>query len=336
VSPADLQLLRSRLCELGDAIRDAVVTARHQNPDTDFAGIADVTAADVIYAIDKVSEDAILDWFRRHWPEHLPVELIMEGLEDAPAPVTFPAKTPREQTVCVCLVDPIDGTRGLMYDKRAAWALAGLAPRTRARPGPTLADITVAAMTEIPTTKQWRADQASAIRGEGTTAHAINVLTGERAPLAFTPSDASDCQHAFAAIARFLPPAKAALGRLEEELWARLHGSSPAPVIFEDQYISTGGQFAEILAGHDRFLADLRPYAYRKLGCNEELVCHPYDVATALVLQEAGCVLEEPIHGTFDVPLDTTSPVAWAAYANPALARSIGPVLGDLIQKHFL
>jgi hypothetical protein len=49
------------------------------------------------------------------------------------------------------IVDPIDGTRGIMYDKRAAWALAGVAPNKG--PGTRLRDIEVAVMTELPTSK---------------------------------------------------------------------------------------------------------------------------------------------------------------------------------------
>ena len=58
-------------------------------------------------------------------------------------------------------------------------------------------------------------------------------------------------------------------------------------LIFDDQYISTGGQLAELISGHDRFLADIRPLAYGKLGFRTSLVCHPYDICTALIAREA-------------------------------------------------
>src|SRR5690606_36113627 len=103
--------------------------------------------------------------------------------------------------------------------------------------------------------------------------------------------------------------------------------------VFEDQYISTGGQIAELLAGHDRFIADLRPLVFRKLGLRTELSCHPYDICTALVLSEAGGLIEAPEGGRLDAPLDTTTPVAWAAYANPVLARRVRPVLKRLIRE---
>jgi hypothetical protein len=61
-----------------------------------------------------------------------------------------------------------------------------------------LSDITVAAMSELPTTKQWRADQISGIKGagrEGLVAEMINLHTGQRQPLPLRPSQASDFKH---------------------------------------------------------------------------------------------------------------------------------------------
>ena len=40
----------------------------------------------------------------------------------------FPEGTREADAEIRLIVDPIDGTRGLMYDKRPAWALAGVAP----------------------------------------------------------------------------------------------------------------------------------------------------------------------------------------------------------------
>ena len=71
-SPDDARRL---LCELGDHVRDAVVGARGM----DMAAIEGETAADTIYAIDRVADDALLDWFEQHWPD---VEVVSEGLEE--------------------------------------------------------------------------------------------------------------------------------------------------------------------------------------------------------------------------------------------------------------
>ena len=296
-----------------------------------FARVVAITAADTIYHIDRLSEHAILDWFAEHWPKAWPVEIVMEGLEGAA--VTFPKNTPVGRTCLRCIIDPIDGTRNIMYDKRSAWILAGLAPQRGAKTN--LRDIVVAAMTEIPTTKQWRSDQLSAVRGGGVRAQAVDVLSGTRKRLAVEPSRARDCRGGFAAISRFFPEGKSLLASIEEKLWAELYGPGglEGPVVFDDQYICTGGQLYELMIGHDRFLADLRPLAFRKIGFKSALVCHPYDICTALIAQEAGCVIEDPLGGKLSAPLDTTGAVAWAGYANPVLARHIRPVLRRLIRR---
>jgi hypothetical protein len=154
-----LERARRLLCALQDHIRDTLVAARRRGAGR-FARIAGVTAADTIYHVDRLSERAILGWFARHWPRAWPVELVMEGIPDGEI-VTFPRGTPVERTKFKCILDPIDGTRGLMYDKRAAWSLAALAPQRGSRTH--LGDIIVAAMTELPTSKQGEADQVSAI-----------------------------------------------------------------------------------------------------------------------------------------------------------------------------
>ena len=95
--------------------------------------------------------------------------------------------------------------------------------------------------------------------------------------------------------------------------------------MFDDEYLCSAGELAEVACGRDRFVADLRP-----LVDPDAPACHPYDVCTALVLTEAGGVVTDPWGDPLDAPLDTTTPVAWVAYANIALARWIGPVLAAL------
>jgi fructose-1,6-bisphosphatase/inositol monophosphatase family enzyme len=328
---------RQLLCRLQDAIRDALQAAREAQSADDLARVAAVTAADTIYQVDRESEEAVLAWFEAHWPVAWPVQLVMEGIEDE-RPVTFPRGTEIAKTELKCILDPIDGTRGLMYDKRSAWTLAALAPQRGRQTN--LGDVVVAAMSELPTSKQWAADQVSGVRGcgpGGLVTERVNVQDGRRAPLVVRPSQAADFKHGFASLARFFPEGKSLLARIEEELWDALYGlgRSPSPLVFDDQYISTGGQIYELMIGHDRMLGDLRPLALRKLGYPSALVCHPYDICTALLLQEAGGVVETPDGSPLEVPLDTTSAVAWMGYANAALAKQVRPLLRQLMKEYF-
>ncbi|MBW2295511.1 MAG: hypothetical protein JRG94_24895, partial [Deltaproteobacteria bacterium] len=156
--------LRALLCAMEDAIQEHVIRARDDASMEDLSHIESVTDSDTIYYIDRVSEEAILRWFEQHWPSDLATILVMEGLPDS-RPTVFPADIPEASARFVCIVDPIDGTRGLMYDKRSAWVLAGVAPNLGLET--TLADIEVAVMTELPVTKQRLVDQLSAVKGKG-------------------------------------------------------------------------------------------------------------------------------------------------------------------------
>ena len=275
-----------------------------------MARIEGETPADTIYAIDKVTDDALVDWFEQRWND---VELVSEGLHE-PLVLGDPQWT--------VIVDTIDGTRGLMYDKRPAWVLAAVAPH-----GGTLRDVVAAAMTELPTTKQTLADQLSAVRGSGVRAQRIDLRTGERTRLDVRPSSATDLEHGFAQISKFFPPGKTALADIEREVFERLG----AHHVFDDEYVSSGGQLHELLTGRDRFVADLRP-----LVIPSALACHPYDLCTAMLLEEAGGVVTDPWGEPLDCPLDTTTPVAWVGYANPVLAGRIGPILSDALRARQL
>jgi fructose-1,6-bisphosphatase/inositol monophosphatase family enzyme len=302
--PLSPEEARRQLCALGDHVRDLVVGSRGM----DMAEVAGETVADTMYAIDRVADDALLQWFEEHWPDVL---VVSEGLDE---PVQIGGS--HAWTV---IVDTIDGTRGLMYDKRPAWCLAAAAP-----PGGGLADIVTAAMTELPTAKQGAADQLSATRGGGLRAERVDLARGGRHALHARPSTATDLEHSFSGLTKFFLPGKASLAALEAELFERLGDT----VVFDDQYLSTGGQLHELITGRDRFIADLRP-----LVTDDGLACHPYDVCTSMLLEEVGGVVTDPWGNPLAVPLDNVTPVAWVGYGNEVLAARIGPVLATLVDE---
>lgn len=327
------ETVRQLLCSLGSFIQSRVMEGRSSVSTEALSAVANHSAADTIYAIDKFGEDAIRNWFGSHWPASEPVEVVMEGPQET---LCFPHGSSPRDTKWKCLLDPIDGTRGIMYDKRSAWALSGVAPQRGA--ATKLSEIFVATMTELPTTKQWRADQVSGTRGGGIVAAAFNMLDGSTFPISLAPSTASTFRHGFAWMAKFFPEGRALTAQIEEQLWDELVGlgRDASPTVFDDQYISSGGAFYELLAGHDRLVGDLRPLVLPRLNLDASLVCHPYDVVTALLLSEAGVIYEHPFGGFPDAPLDTISAIAWVAYANATLASLARPVLQRVLRKTLL
>ena len=325
--------LRRLLCALGCAIRDAVLTGRSGRTAGELSVVSGHAGGDTIYEVDKFGEEAIFSWFEKNWPAEWPVQVVMEGIEQE---LCFPAGTTVGETEWKCLLDPIDGTRGIMYDKRSAWALGGIAPQlgdeTR------LSGIVAAAMTEIPTTKHWRSDQFSATADGPLVGSALDLRDRSVQPLDATPSKAGDFRHGFSSFVKFFPEGRTLTAQIEERIWDELtgHNSSASPVVFDDQYLSTGGQFYELVAGHDRMIGDLRPLVFHALDMESAgLVCHPYDACAWLVLKKAGAVYEHPLGGFPDAPLDTSTGIAWIGWANETLASLSRPVIRNVL-KQFL
>jgi hypothetical protein len=197
-------------------------------------------------------------------------------------------------------------------------------------------------MTEVPTTRARYADQLWAAVGGGAAGLTFDLAEDElktARPARISPSRAADLRHAFASFCKYFPGGKELTSRVEEALMRELVGPSKdgTPLVFEDQYISSGGQIYELLIGHDRMIADLRPLILPRSNPGEPLLCaHPYDLCTELIAREAGVVITGPAGEPLDAPLDVHHPVPWIGYANESLRRTIEPVLQRLLREHGL
>jgi hypothetical protein len=65
----------------------------------------------------------------------------------------------------------------------------------------------------------------------------------------------------------------------------------------------------------------------------EGLCCHAYDAATSLIAQEAGVILTDALGNPLDGPLDTTTGLAWAGFANSHLRARIEPLLKAFLTR---
>ncbi len=319
-----VEKLRALHLRLRGRLMDAM---RRQSVDA-LSAVAAARDGDTIYAIDEKGEDALFE-FCEEWGRELPFVLIAEGLPGRGERV-FPAGASERDAAFRLIVDPIDGTRGLMYDKRSAWILSGAAPNRG--PDTSLADIVVAMQTELPTTRQYLVDRLWAVRGQGARGERTNVLDGSTHPFVPRPSRARSIAHGFATVSKFFPGAKRVLADIEERLIEAAVGA-PAdgnPLAFDDEYISSGGQLYELMVGHDRFVADLRPLAHAAAADTRgrpRLCAHPYDLCTELVAREAGVIVTDDRGEPLSCPLDIRRDVAWIGYANEAIRRQTEPAL---------
>jgi hypothetical protein len=204
-----------------------------------------------------------------------------------------------------------------------------------------LTDIEFAMQTEIPLVKQHLSDCLWATRGAGARIERLNRLTGEMAPIRLQPSRASSIAHGYAQISRFFPGAREELAAIDEEIIYQALG--PASLgkahCFEDQYASSAGQLYELISGHDRFIADLRPLMQSVLerrGAPLGICCHPYDLCTELIAREAGVIVKDPQGDPLRAPLTVEANVAWAGYANEEIRAQIEPLLQAALNRRGL
>jgi hypothetical protein len=323
------------ILKLHREMRDAVVAACELSAADVLARVDHDEAGDTIYAIDRVSEEQLIEAFEETVSALASVVLIAEGLPED-GKVVLPRGTREEEADWRVIVDPIDGTRGLMYQKRSAWILTGVAPNRGE--ATSLRDIVFAVQTEVPLVKQHLSDQMWAVRGEPVHARRLNRVTGEERDFALRPSGATTIAHGFATVSRFFPGAREVLAAIDDEMVAAVLGPvQPGKAqCFEDQYIATGGQLYELLAGHDRFVADLRPLTdvlLREQGHPLGLCCHPYDICTAMIAEALGVILTAPDGSDLDVPLEVEPDVAWVGYANAALRAEVEPALQAALRR---
>jgi fructose-1,6-bisphosphatase/inositol monophosphatase family enzyme len=320
----DARPLLQPLLDLHAQIRDQLVQAAEREDTAALAAVDRDEPGDTIYAIDVVAEATVTRFAEALAQEHSFV-LVAEGLDAGRR-----SYSRHGSADWVVIVDPLDGTRGLMYQKRSAWVLTGVAPNRG--PDTSLADIVLAVQTEIPLVKQHLSDQLWAARGSGVQARRHNRLTGEARTVRVRPSTATTIAHGYASISRFFPGARDELAAIDEAIVRGALGPPPPGKAhcFEDQYTSTGGQIYELLAGHDRFIADLRPLMRPLLsrrGYPPSLTCHPYDICTALIAEEGGVIVTDSRGLPLRAPLNVEGEVAWAGYANAAIRAQVEPLL---------
>ena len=335
-SATDAHRLLPAILKLHERIRDSVVSAFAEQRPGSLSDVADDGAGDTIYAVDRVSEETLVEGLG-HLAREEPLVLVAEGLP--PSGLVLPRGARDADCRWRLLVDPIDGTRALMYQKRPAWILTGVAPNRGA--ATRLRDVVLAVQTEIPLVKQHLCDQLWAVRGQGAESRRLDRTTGRTEPLVLRPSRAETTAHGFASVSRFFPGARDVLAAIDDEVATAVLGPPVAgkAACFEDQYISSGGQLYELMVGHDRYIADLRPLlrgVLRDRGLPNPLCCHPYDLCTILIAEELGLAITDATGAPLDAPLDLESDVAWVGYANDALRRVVEPALLEALRRRGL
>ena len=326
-------------------VRRQVEAAHHQGGATTLAGIAGQGAGDTTFVLDQGPEAAVQAWAEEQATRG-PLSVLTEDAgwrHLGPGPDGTPAELPGFDHGGPCVVvDPVDGTRGLMFDLRAAWvAIAAVPPRPSGAGPPRLAEAALGLLLELPTSRGgracrlrgwsagWAPPEAPGVDERGCLEDLLDLPPAATRlstyPLAADADDRVD--RGFFPVFRYHPAQRRLLAELEEDLFARLerHEGAHLRDVYDDQYICNAGQLALLAQGRYRMCADLRAVLPRHDG-GPPVTSKPYDVAGAVVCARgAGAVVHGPDGRDLDVPLDATTPVAWCGYHNDATAARIAP-----------
>jgi hypothetical protein len=298
-SPAgasDRWALARQLAEVGREIRAAVGVPEGEAD----AEVVRTEGGDDVFGVDARAEVALLAALRRRCGGRWPGTLVLEG-HDQPLAVGDAAGPWRY------LADPVDGSRPWMWSKRSAYALLGAG-----REAVTLADLEVGACAELPTPRAAVALTCWAVRDDGVEAvDDLVSVEGVSRPANLAPLDGGLLDHSFVTVVRYAIGTKGAIGAWEDAVLDGL-------LVYEDPYICTGGLLLEVAVGRQAAVLDPRPVVVPG-----SMATHPYDLAGWVVAAEAGVVVEQLDGGPLAAPLDTSTPVAWAAYANEEIAQEL-------------
>ena len=227
-------------------------------------------------------------------------------------------------------IDPVDGTRNLMFDLRSAWASIALAP-----PGPAvpmLSEVSLGFLRELPDSRGAQARVAIGRPASGQSCLEIVAASGEPTVLhtgVLRCDDSDQVDGGFFPFFRFHPDMREELAEIEATFFGRLaeYEGADRNNIYDDQYISNAGQLLLLASSKYRMVADLRAFLAERRA-RPSITSKPYDVAAAIpIAQAAGCVVTQPDGSPLDFQLDATTPVSFVAWANEPTRARLAPHL---------
>jgi fructose-1,6-bisphosphatase/inositol monophosphatase family enzyme len=293
-------------------------------------------AGDLTFDLDRACEEVLASWLEES-ARSSPISLLTEdrgwrhlgpGAQGVRALEGFDHGGPR------VAIDPVDGTRNLMADLRPAWTVIGLCG-----PGakqPTMSEVVLGVVSEIPDTRAARARLLTAALGQGARVASIDLSDGRMLEeVGLHTDEVAHIDHGYFPFFAYHPRIRPEIARVAAGFFERLeeHEGAALESCYDDQYISSGGQLALLALGTYRAVVEMRSLVAR-LADSPTQVAKPYDVTGALLCaREAGCVVARPDGSELDFPIDTSTPIDFAAWANSATAQRLAPHLAAVLAQ---
>lgn len=325
-----LPRLRTLCAAIRDDTRAELFTALSRRDDTRIARPQGRGVGDLTYGLDLPSEARIDRWFRDA-ARRAPLSVLTEDtgwrhLGPAPDGGAATERAGFDHGGPRIAFDPVDGTRNLMADLRAAWTVVSFAP-----PGPDeprLGDLTGGIVAEIPTSRAYCARLFHAETGGACHLEELDLARDELLESREVRVDDDDRpDQGYFPFFRYKPDLRPRISRLEAAFFARLEEQEGAELLtcYDDQYFSNAGQLVLLILGTYRMMVDARALIATRMGV-DSTTSKPYDVAGAIVCARAAGVPLTAADGTrLDFPIDARTPLDFAGYANEGTRRRLEP-----------
>jgi hypothetical protein len=327
------ELAAATCLSVGDAAREDV-TASSSGAFADLTRTAGIGAGDTTFGLDVEPERIVQAWAEGHARTE-PLSVLTEDsgwrhLGPSSAGPGFQYLDGFDHGGPRVAIDPVDGTRNLMFDLRSAWASIALAP-----PGasvPMLSEVSLGYLRELPDSRSAEARLVVGKPRDG--ACRLEIVKARDRPTllregALRSDDSDQVDGGFFPFFRFHPDMREELAQIEATFFARLakHEGADQNNIYDDQYISNAGQLLLLASSKYRMVADLRAYVAQRRG-RPTVTSKPYDVAAAIpIARAAGCVVTHPDGSPLDFELNATTPVSFVAWANEPTRARLAPHL---------
>ena len=311
------------------ALKDARQTSLEKLSRIDKFGVGDLT-----YVIDK-APDKLLEKTFEKWGQEIPMLVIEEDW----GAITFPKGTHPEDCEIRLIIDRLDGTREIMYAKNRAWILTGIAPNKGVKTY--LDDIEIVVQTSVGKNVFGEDEVIWATKKHNTVREIWNLDKKKfKHKLPVSPSKAETIEHGFLPIVLYFEGYKKVLGSIADKLTEKIIGPVHKGLsrVFDEQYISSGGELANLVAGKYRGVIDIRPFLGRITGTPFGLCAHPYDLCTKLIVDKSDAIID--CFGVYTdridkkVPLDAKTDVAFIAFANKKIKNQVEPALREILSDY--
>ena len=293
-----------------------------------LSAVKEENSNDFAYAIDVIMDQVYKPYVDDLYKRNEQINILSEHY-------SYPIRDNAEYFV---LIDPVDGSRELMRDERAAWLIFAYGKWKGKETK--LKDIQGVILGRLPPSREHiyefilasETTEPLVYKFDLTTLRGRNIENLEEWEVEELKNRGlNDIDHSHICFVAPFPPYKH-VAEIADNFWNAVGNK----VIFNEQYLTTAGQMLAMLEGKISLIVDIRKIIKNRYGV-DMLCAHPYDVPAAYILKKLGAIVtgkdmkEESFWNQPLIPLNTD--MEFIAFPNKEMFNKYAEILKNAINK---